>query len=97
MVLGVSLTCLVAVVLVGTAAASWWHEDHSTVSGTVEGIDWEGRVSVGWKAPELEQPSYGGEAFTEADAVINEIYVSTKGTKWCGNHRLEPILITQQL
>ena len=86
LVIGFALAALVAVVLVGTVAASWWYEDNSTVSGTVDGTDWEGRVSVGWKAPEFEKPSYGGDAFTEADAVINEIYVNTQGSKWCGPH-----------
>jgi len=71
-------------VLVGSAAA-WWYETDSTVSGTVDDTDWEGRVNLGWKAPQKEKPSYGGTAFTEADEVIDEMYVSTKGSKWCGS------------
>ena len=79
---------MLTVVLTGTVAANWWEEKRSTVEGTVDGTDWEGRVKVGWKAPEREKPSYGGDAFTEADSSVDEIYVNTKGTKWCGTARI---------
>ncbi|MCE2502329.1 MAG: hypothetical protein J4G13_15960 [Dehalococcoidia bacterium] len=89
LLLGLALLSFAAV-LVGSVAASWWDKDDSTVSGTVDGTDWEGRAYVGWKAPVPPgYIQYGGQGITEADAVIDELYVKTKGSEWCGLVRMD--------
>ena len=90
LLVAVATAFLVAVALVGSAAASWWYEENGTVNGTVEDTDWEGRASVGWKAPVPPgKIQYGGVGLTDADAVIDELYVKTVGSEWCGPGQLD--------
>ena len=54
----------------------------------MNGVDWEGTSEVGWDTSSTGI-IYGGEGLTEADSVIDELYVDTKGREFCGPFEID--------
>ena len=80
----------IAVMLSVGSVSAWWENDSDSDSGTVNGVDWDGTATVGWSAPVppgLIQ--YGGAGLTESDSVIDELYVRTRGSEYCGPFRMD--------
>ena len=86
---GLTLMVIAIMATIGSVSA-WVEEDYDYDSGTVNGIDWNGTAHVGWDGDSGSGGiDYGGEGLTEADSTIDELYVSTRGSEYCGHIKFD--------
>lgn len=71
------IVALIATIAVEGIVLAW------SAGGTVGGVDWTGTSSVNYWA-DGGLVKYSGTSFTEAENVIDHLYVSSTGSRLCG-------------
>jgi hypothetical protein len=73
--------------LLGTSTA-WANPIHDQKSGSINGLTWQGRTTLGWGAPGLGEFNYYGTGTTQTSAPTygagNYVWVLNRGIVLCG-------------